>query len=92
MARTHDMDPARPSLEFYRSQTELLLFLPVRRTTADPVNLSMSNTCNALCLSANMAQKKGGYSQGWCAIVSSDWGVAQLIEKVAWTVAVTVSD
>ncbi len=30
MARTHDVDPARPSLEFYRSQAELLLFLPVR--------------------------------------------------------------
>ena len=30
MARTHDADPTRPSLEFYRSQIELLLFLPVR--------------------------------------------------------------
>ena len=30
MARTHDVDPKRPSLEFYRSQTELQLFLPVR--------------------------------------------------------------
>jgi hypothetical protein len=30
MARTHDVDPKRPSLEFYRSQSELQLFLPVR--------------------------------------------------------------
>ena len=30
MARTHDADPRRPSLEFYRSQAELQLFLPVR--------------------------------------------------------------
>jgi len=30
MARTHDVDPGRPSLEFYRSQAELQLFLPVR--------------------------------------------------------------
>lgn len=30
MARTHDVDPKRPSLEYYRSQAELLLFLPVR--------------------------------------------------------------
>jgi len=30
MARTHDVDPGRPSLEFYRSHAELLLFLPVR--------------------------------------------------------------
>jgi len=30
MARTNDVDPTRPSLEFYRSQAELLLFLPVR--------------------------------------------------------------
>ena len=30
MARTHDVDPKRPSLEFYRSQAELQLFLPVR--------------------------------------------------------------
>jgi hypothetical protein len=30
MARTHDADPGRPSLEFYRSQAELHLFLPVR--------------------------------------------------------------
>jgi hypothetical protein len=30
MARTHDGDPKRPSLEFYRSQAELQLFLPVR--------------------------------------------------------------
>ncbi len=30
MARTHDVDPKRPSLEFYRSQAELHLFLPVR--------------------------------------------------------------
>jgi len=29
MARTHDVDPTRPSLEFYRSQTELQLFVPV---------------------------------------------------------------
>jgi hypothetical protein len=29
MARSHDMDPGRPSLEFYRSQVELQLFLPV---------------------------------------------------------------
>jgi len=29
MARTHDVDPKRPSLEFYRSQAELQLFLPV---------------------------------------------------------------
>ena len=29
MARTHDVDPERPSLEFYRSQVELQLFLPV---------------------------------------------------------------
>ena len=27
----------------------------VRRTTADPVNLSLLNKCNALCLSANRA-------------------------------------
>jgi hypothetical protein len=31
MARTHDVDRKRPSLEFYRSQAELHLFLPVRR-------------------------------------------------------------
>jgi hypothetical protein len=30
MARTHDVDPKRPSLEFYRSQAELRLFLPVQ--------------------------------------------------------------
>jgi DNA gyrase inhibitor GyrI len=30
MARTHDVDPAGPSIEFYRSQAELLLFLPVK--------------------------------------------------------------
>ncbi len=30
MARTRDVDPKRPSLEFYRSQAELQLFLPVR--------------------------------------------------------------
>ena len=30
MARTHDTDPKRPSLEFYRSQAEMHLFLPVR--------------------------------------------------------------
>jgi hypothetical protein len=30
MARNHDVDPKRPSLEFYRSQAELQLFLPVR--------------------------------------------------------------
>jgi hypothetical protein len=30
MARAHDMDPERSSLEFYRSQAELHLFLPVR--------------------------------------------------------------
>jgi len=30
MARTHDVDPKRPSLEFYRSQAEMHLFLPVR--------------------------------------------------------------
>lgn len=30
MAHTHDVDPKRPSLEFYRSQAELQLFLPVR--------------------------------------------------------------
>ena len=30
MALTHDVDPTRPSLEFYRSQAELQLFLPVR--------------------------------------------------------------
>jgi hypothetical protein len=30
MARTHDADPKRPSLEFYRSHAELHLFLPVR--------------------------------------------------------------
>jgi hypothetical protein len=30
MARTHDVDPKRPSLEFYRIQAELQLFLPVR--------------------------------------------------------------
>jgi hypothetical protein len=30
MAHTHDVDPKRPSLEFYRSQSELQLFLPVR--------------------------------------------------------------
>jgi hypothetical protein len=30
MARTHDVDQKRPSLEFYRSQAELQLFLPVR--------------------------------------------------------------
>jgi hypothetical protein len=29
-ARNHDADPKRPSLEFYRSQAELQLFLPVR--------------------------------------------------------------
>ncbi len=30
MARTHDVDRKRPSLEFYRSQAEMHLFLPVR--------------------------------------------------------------
>jgi hypothetical protein len=30
MAQTHDTDPKRPSIEFYRSQAELQLFLPVR--------------------------------------------------------------
>src|SRR5690242_2920413 len=30
MARTHDIDRARPSLEFYRSRTEMHLFLPVK--------------------------------------------------------------
>jgi hypothetical protein len=30
MARTQDADPARPSIEFYRSQAELLLSLRVR--------------------------------------------------------------
>ena len=30
MAGTHDVDPKRPSLEFYRSQAEMHLFLPVR--------------------------------------------------------------
>jgi len=29
MARTNHVDPSRPSLEFYRSQAELILFLPV---------------------------------------------------------------
>src|SRR5690242_15342875 len=29
MARINDVDPSRPSLEFYRSQAELILFLPV---------------------------------------------------------------
>ena len=29
MARTHDVDPKRPSVEFYRSQAELQPFLPV---------------------------------------------------------------
>jgi hypothetical protein len=30
MGRTHDYDRNRPSVEFYRSQTEAQLFLPVR--------------------------------------------------------------
>ena len=30
MAHAHDVDPKRPSLEFYRSQAEMHLFLPVR--------------------------------------------------------------
>ena len=30
MARTHDVDSNRPSLEFYRSQAEVYLFLPVK--------------------------------------------------------------
>ena len=30
MARTHDVDPERPSLEYYRSQAEMHLFLPVK--------------------------------------------------------------
>jgi len=30
MARTYDVDRKRPSLEFYRSQAEMHLFLPVR--------------------------------------------------------------
>jgi DNA gyrase inhibitor GyrI len=30
MARSHDADPNRPSLEFYRSQEEMQLFLPVK--------------------------------------------------------------
>jgi tetrahydromethanopterin S-methyltransferase subunit B len=30
MARTYDVDPKRPSLEFYRSRAELHLFLPVQ--------------------------------------------------------------
>lgn len=38
MIRRHEHDPARPSLEFYRSHTELLLFLPVlsRAQRTDP--------------------------------------------------------
>ena len=31
MAQGQDVDPSRPSLEFYRSQAELQLFLPLRR-------------------------------------------------------------
>jgi hypothetical protein len=30
MNRANDVDPERPSLEFYRSQSEVLLFVPVR--------------------------------------------------------------
>lgn len=30
MKRTNDVDPSRPSLEFYRSQEEMQLFLPVK--------------------------------------------------------------
>jgi hypothetical protein len=30
MAAQHDGDPGRPSVEFYRSQTEMHLLLPVR--------------------------------------------------------------
>jgi hypothetical protein len=30
MARSHDTDPSRPSLEYYRSQEEMQLFLPVK--------------------------------------------------------------
>jgi DNA gyrase inhibitor GyrI len=30
MARANDVDPERPSLEFYRSHVELQLYLPVR--------------------------------------------------------------
>lgn len=38
MGRLHDADPTRPSLEFYRSQSELQLLLPVRtRKDASPV-------------------------------------------------------
>ncbi len=34
MACTHDVDPTRPSLEFYRSQAEMRLFLPVQSHSA----------------------------------------------------------
>jgi hypothetical protein len=30
LVKAHDIDPTRPSIEFYRSQTELQLFVPVR--------------------------------------------------------------
>lgn len=35
-ARAHDIDPNRPSIEFYRSQVELQLLVPVRSTSASP--------------------------------------------------------
>jgi len=36
MARTHDVDASRPSLEFYRSSTELHLIVPVRSPPRRP--------------------------------------------------------
>jgi hypothetical protein len=33
MARSHDTDPGRPSLEFYRSQEEMQLFLSIRSSS-----------------------------------------------------------
>ena len=34
MAREFERDPSRPSVEFYRSQRELVLLFPVKRTGA----------------------------------------------------------
>lgn len=38
MARSNDVDPQRPSIEFYRSQAELQLFLPIVRHSAKQTN------------------------------------------------------
>ncbi|HTP55358.1 MAG TPA: hypothetical protein VML53_01665 [Thermoplasmata archaeon] len=36
LARRNDVDPSRPTIEFYRSQTELHVLLPVRGSGLEP--------------------------------------------------------